>query len=399
MILLAFLVAIGLGVAMCERAEEKTQFLLRTEVPSSGEPFAVALYQSLGTPIRPGHEIEMVNNGAVFDRLAADMRGAKASVHVDVFIWQKGRASDQLLGAIEARPKDVACRVLVDDIGSPGFKEDIAPRLERAGCEWRLFRRFPGGGDKLARSHRKIVVIDGRIAYTGGFGIRDEWLGDGVTNEAWRDSNVRFTGPAVNEAQQGFAENWQEGGGALLPATVFPTIYGDDARDPDSDPRTGDGPKAAFITSTASPVLSRAERLVQIMIRAAKKRLWIANAYFVPSNEVLDLVKEKADAGVDVRLLLPGKHSDSRISMGSQHVAYGSLTRHHVRIWEYEPSMMHAKTFVVDEELSVIGSINLEPLSFSKLEEDALVVQDRGFTDELARTFEADCKHAKEIEH
>lgn len=396
MILLAFLVAIGLGVAMCERAEEKTQFLLRTEIPSSGEPFALALYQSLGTSPQPGHEVTMVNNGVVFDRIAADVRAAKASVHFDVFIWQKGRASDRLLDAIDARAKGVECRVLVDDLGSPGFAKDIAPRLESAGCEWHLFRRFPGGGDKLARSHRKIVVIDGRIAYTGGFGIRDEWLGDGITNEAWRDSNVRFTGPAVTEAQQGFAENWQEGGGALLPATVFPHLYGDDAHDPDVDPWAG-GVKAAFVLSTASPVLSRAERLVQIMIRAAKKRLWIANAYFVPSDEVLDLVKEKGDAGVDVRLLLPGKHSDSRISMGSQHVAYGSLTEHHVRIWEYEPSMMHAKTFVVDQELAVVGSINLEPLSFSKLEEDALVVQDRVFTDELARTFEQDCKHASEI--
>lgn len=393
MILLGLLVAISLGLAMCERAEEKVQFRLRTEIPSSGDAFALAFYQSLGARLAPGHEVSMVNDGAIFERIAEDVRAAKMHVHFDVFIWQKGRASDMLLDALEARAKGVECRVLADDIGSPGFEEDIAPRLSRAGCEWRLFRRFPGAGDKLARNHRKIVVVDGRIAFTGGFGIRDEWLGDGVTAEGWRDSNVRFTGPAVLDAQQAIAENWQESGGALFPQSAFPDV-GD--RDPDLDPL---GPAtAAFVSSTASPVLSRAERLVQVMIRAAKKRLWIANAYFVPSDEILDLVKEKAAAGVDVRLLVPGKKSDSRISMGSQHVAYGPLTRNHVRVFEYAPSMMHAKTFVVDHEIAVVGSINLEPLSFSKLEEGALVVQDRAFNEELARAFEEDCKHANEIE-
>jgi cardiolipin synthase len=392
-ILLGVLVAISLGMAMCERAEEKVQFHLRTEIPSKGDEFALAFFQSLGTPMRGGHEVSIVSNGAIFDRVAEDVRAAKVSVHFDVFIWQKGRASDQLLDALDARAKGVECRVLADDIGSPGFEKDIAPRLTRAGCEWRLFRRMPGGGDKLARNHRKIVVVDGRIGFTGGFGIRDEWLGDGVTAEAWRDENVRFTGPAVIEAQQAIAENWQEAGGALFPQSAFPA---DEDRDPDFDP--WGSANAAFISSTASPVLSRAERLVQILIRAAKKRLWIANAYFVPSDEILDLVKEKAGAGVDVRLLLAGKKSDSRISMGSQHVAYGPLTRNHVRIFEYQPSMMHSKTFVVDDEISVVGSINLEPLSFSKLEEDALVVQDRAFNEEMAKTFEADCKHAKEVE-
>ena len=132
-IILGILVAIGLAIAMCERAEEKVQFELRTEIPASGDAFALAFYQSLGAPMRPGHEVSIVSNGAVFDRIAADVRAAKLSVHVDVFIWQKGRASDQLLDAIAARAKGVECRVVVDDVGSPGFEEDIAPRLVRAG--------------------------------------------------------------------------------------------------------------------------------------------------------------------------------------------------------------------------------------------------------------------------
>jgi len=383
-------VAVGLAVAAVvwqHGREEEQTFRLRGGVPSAGTDLTTALYQSVGAELRPGHDVTIVGNGAVFDALESDIRQAKASIHVDIFIWQMGKASDRLLGAITERARaGVACRILVDDAGSPSFDEDVRPPLEAAGCEVRVFRRSPGTEDELARNHRKIVVIDGRVAFTGGFGIRDEWLGDGVHAEGWRDANVRFTGPAVAGAQQAIAENWQEAGGALFPPDAFPV--------PDAT-----GPiTAAFVTSTASPVVSRAERLVQFMAQGAKKRLWIANAYFVPPESFLDIIKGKARSGVDVRILVPGKKTDSKISMGSQHMEYGALVTSGVRVLEYEPSMMHAKTMVVDEELAMVSTINLEPLSLGKLEEDALVVVDRAFTADLARTFEADCAHARTIE-
>lgn len=389
-LIIGLVVAIGLATTMLlmhEHEEETLHFRLRAGIPSSGEGFGLALYQSLGTRLRPGHEVRLVPNGTIFDAIDQEIRAAKSSVHVDVFIWQKGKASDRLIAALEQRASTVECRVLVDDVGSPHFREDIEPRLRAARCETRLFRPLPGEGDEMARNHRKLVVVDGRVAFTGGFGIRDEWLGDGVTAEGWRDANVRFTGPAVADAQQAIAENWQEAGGALFPAHAFPELAPDPAFPA----------MATLVTSTVSPVLSRAERLVQLLVRAAKKRLWIANAYFVPPDPLLDTFREKARAGIDVRLLMPGKKSDSKISMGSQHLAYGSLVESGVRVFEYVPSMMHAKTIVVDDEIAVVGSINLEPLSFEKLEEDALVVQDRAFADELARSFEQDLEHARTI--
>jgi len=353
-------------------------------VPAAAPGFANAVFQSLGAEMRPGHEVRLVGNGAVFDALEEDIRHAQKSVHIDIFIWQKGIASDRLVAALTSRARaGVACRVLVDDVGSPGFDEEVRPRL--AGCEVRVFRRVGRTPDEAARNHRKIVVIDGRVAFTGGFAIRDEWLGDGVTNEAWRDANVRFTGPAVVTAQHAIAENWQEAGGALFP---------EDALAPPIEA----GPTvAAFVTSTATPVVSRAERLVHLLVRAATKRLWIANAYFVPPKGLLEVVEAKARAGVDVRLLVPGKKSDSTISLGSQHIAYGQLSKAGVRVFEYQPSMMHAKTMVVDDEIALVSTINLEPLSLGKLEEDALVVTDRSFNGDLARTFEADCLHARRV--
>lgn len=349
----------------------------------------MALYQSVGAELRPGHTATIVGNGDVFTTIAKDIREAKVSVHFDVFIWQKGKASDVLIAAIAERPKGVQCRVLVDDAGSPGFEKEIAPKLAAASCEWRIFRqgRLPPEGGIFVRNHRKIVVIDGRIGITGGFGIRDEWLGDGVNAEGWRDENVRFTGPAVAAAQQAIAENWQEAGGALFPPNAFPTL---DATDEG-------GISAAFVTSTASPIVTKADRLQQLLFAAAKKRLWIANPYFVPSDAITDILKGKAKAGVDVRLLVPGKKTDSKVSMVSQKTEYGSLVEAGVKPFEYEPSMMHSKTILVDDEIGVIGSMNLEPISLQRLEEDALVVQDRAFNAEMAKRFEADCTHARAI--
>jgi len=383
LLLLAGAASVGFAVS---GDDERKSFRLRAAIPPAGPGFALALYQSLGVRLMPGHQVALLSNGAVFDAIAADSGRARASIHVLLYIWERGAASDRILHALTARAPGVACRVLVDDFGSPDFVETVQPGLVQAGCEVRIFRPSPAE-DALARNHRKIVVFDGRVAITGGFGARDNWLGDGVHGEAWRDANIRFSGPAVSEAQQAFAENWQEAGGALLPLEAFPT------------PETAGNASAAFVASTASPVLTRAERLSQLVIAAARKRIWIANAYFVPTDAILDLLIQKASQGVDVRILAPGKKSDSKTSFGAQHMEYGSLLERGVRVWEYQPSMMHAKTMLVDDELAVVGSINLEPLSLTKLEEAALVVEDRALAQELAASFGGDCKHAKELTH
>jgi cardiolipin synthase A/B len=377
---------LAIGFLSCERDDDGPAFQLRVPIPSGDAPFALALYQSLGVRLLPGHHVSLLGNGSIFDGIEAEIRNARSSVHVVMYIWEKGIASDRIVAALVDRVKaGVRCRVLIDAFGSPDFSEDVQPKLAEAGCDVRLFRPLPGHGDKVARNHRKIVVVDGRVAFTGGFGIRDNWLGDGVTGEGWRDANVRFAGPAVAAAQQAFAENWQEAGGPLLPPDAFPAL------DPSGQA------SAAFVTSTISPVLTRSERLVQLLIQAAKKRLWIANAYFVPSDAILDMIKRKASEGVDVRILAPGKKSDSKTSFGLQHIEYDALLEKGVRVWEYQPSMMHAKTMLVDEELAFVSSMNLDPLSLTKLEEAALVVNDRAFAATLAQTFEADCGHARAL--
>jgi len=368
------------------KSKPSRAFLLKGTPPSSGEGFALALYQSLGVRLTGGHAVSVVQNGDVFDTLVQQIGAAKTSVNVLMYIWERGAASDRVVQALVTRAKAGAqCRILVDDLGSPDFSEKVAPKLTQAGCEVRLFRPL-SAGEKLARNHRKLIVIDGRAALTGGFGIRDNWLGDGVHAESWRDTNVLFTGPAVSAAQQAFAENWQEAGGALLPAEAFPAL---------NDVGTV---QAAFVGSSQG-VVTRAERLIQLLVLTAKKRLWIANAYFVPSAGILELLKTKARAGVDVRVLAPDENSDSKTAFGMQHVEYGGLMEQGVKVWEYTASMLHAKTMIVDDELALVGSINLDPLSLNELEEDALVLQDRAVVEQLSQSFSADCARSRPLSH
>ncbi|HEY4183237.1 MAG TPA: phospholipase D-like domain-containing protein [Kofleriaceae bacterium] len=356
-------------------------FAISSDVPATGDDFASALYQSVGATMAPGHTVKRLDNGAMFDSLVTDIDRAATSVDILMYIWEDGRASTRLSTALIAKARaGVTCRIVIDSFGSPDFEKTVSPALVAAGCVVKIFRPFPAHSP-LLRNHRKVFVVDGTIAYAGGHCVRDEWLGTALSDKEWRDTSVRFTGPAVREAQQAFAENWQEAGGALLPADAFPTQS------------TEGSTRLAFVSSTASPNITRAERLTLLAIAAAHKRLWITNAYFVPSDDVIALLKQKATAGVDVRILVPDEHDDSKVALVAQRRLYPQLAKTGIRVWEYQPSMVHAKTMVVDDTLSVIGSINMDPLSLNKLDEVAVVIDDAAFTDGLAQAFVTDCTH------
>ncbi len=345
---------------------------------------ATTLYQSLGVELHPGHTVEVVPNGDVFARITVESAKAKRSIDIVMYIWEPGVASAMVSTALAARPRGVACRIVVDAFGSPTFERILQPELVAAGCEVHIFRPLPGI-DPLARNHRKILVFDDELAIIGGLGVRDDWLGDGVHGVGWRDTGAVFTGPAVREAQQAFAENWQEAGGAALPAIELAP-----------SPATGTV-TAAWVASTSSSVVTRAERLTQLVITQARHRLWITNAYFAPSPAILDLLQRKAEAGADVRLLVPGDKSDVPAALRTGRELYSRLRKSGVKIWEYLPVMIHAKTMLADDDLTVIGSINLDPLSLNKLDEDALLVKDPATAAKLEAMFTADTALAKAI--
>lgn len=349
------------------------------------------LTASTGRVLEPGHEVQLLRNGRIFEALEAEIARAQVSVHIVMYIWKPGEASDRISAAlIRKRREGVPVRVVVDRYGvRGGFVRKVQPRLEAEGIEVRLFRP-PGAVSfpkTFARTHRKIVVIDGRIAFLGGWCIWDTFLGDGRSEEAWRDTNVRIRGPAVRFAQQAFLRNWTDAGGALPGLTEVPW----------PEQRVGDTPTAVIHSSSTDIGGTQANALLRALLPFARERLWIATAYFSPDPQHYEPICERARAGVDVRILTPGPVHDVPPIREAGRGLYPLLLESGVRLFEYQPTMMHAKTFVVDDRLCVVGSVNLEPNSTNMLEEDAAAFDSVALTSELARDFEADLHFTREI--
>ena len=352
--------------------------------PADGEAFDIALFQTTGARLQRGHRWHLEDSGQVFTAIVDAIGRAHTSVDIVSYIWHSGEPSERIIGALEKRAHGVTCRILVDPLGSPDFEKNVQPRLRATGCTTLFFR--PLGSHPIPeRDHRKLTIIDGRIGFVGGFGIRQEWVkAAGSRDPEWRDINIRIEGPAVNDLQRAFAQNWQEAGGALLPVDDFPRI------EPDGDARI------AFVASSFA-LVTEADRLTLLTIASAKKRLWIWNAYFTPDARLRDLLIARAKAGVDVRVIAPGDKNDVTVSKIAQRRGYARLLAGGLRIWEYQPSMMHAKAMIIDDRVAVIGSINLTSLSLTRLEEDAIVVEDPALVDAMARDWDADIAKSREV--
>ena len=364
------------------------------ELPPGFQAFCHALHQS--TRIRPeaGHRVTLTHNGAIFDDICESIRRATDSIHILVFIWRPSEPSDRIVEALCERARaGVACRVIVDPVGSEEVEgdHDFSPRVEQhlreAGVEVHYFRPLSGRwlGRLFGRTHHKLVVVDGKVGFTGGFGIWKSWQGGGQCPEEWRDTNVRVEGPTVREMQLTFARAWQECGGALMPESCFPELA-----------HRGNA-HAGFVESSGVSGISDAERMLRMVFAAARERLWISNAYFTPPNAILEQLLEKRRQGVDVRVLAAGPVHDWRIVRASQRATYEKLIKGGVRIWEYQPSMMHSKTVLVDNWLSVVGSTNLDALSLHRMREGSLVVADRRLALQLEEGWHKDMECSKEM--
>jgi cardiolipin synthase A/B len=380
----------GWDEAIGRRHEMKGPFHL----PPGPEGFSFVLYQSTGVCLEEGHRVELLENSTVFERMLEDIRQARESIHILVYIWRPCGLSDRFVEALRERVRaGVSCRVVVDPVGSEevsgdhDFDQKIERRLAECGVEVHYYRPLAGKvlGRLLGRNHQKLVIVDGRVGYTGGFGIWKVWEGDGRAPENWRDTHVRVEGPAVCRMQLTFSRSWQESGGSLLHPRDLP------------EPCHVGPVRGAFVDSIGKLGMTDAERMVRIVIAAARQRLWIANAYFTPPNAIIEQLIHKVHEGVDVRVLAPGPIHDVPLVRASQRSTYEQLLRAGVRIWEYQPSMMHAKTLLVDDWLGVVGSTNLDSLSLNKLSEGSMVLADPEFAGKLARCWEKDLEYSREI--
>jgi cardiolipin synthase len=346
-------------------------------------PLEVLLEREVGVPVREGNAIDLIENGAIFDALVEEIRGARETIHIAEFMWfGDGDPSERIGRAILERRRGVACRILIDWFGSLKFDRSLERRLLASGVELRRHTPWP---DPFRVNHRRIFVFDGRAAYVGGFGIWRSWLGNGVGEGEWRDTAARIRGPIVGDLQRAFDHGWQNEGGEPLPAIAYPRLK-------------GGGPiRAAVVAST--PKWARttsAARMYYALIASARRRLYVANSYFVPDRSLQDLLIAQARQGVDVRVLAPGSHHDVAIVHAGQRRTYERLLAGGVRVFEYAVSMMHAKTLVVDD-VAVVGSTNMDSQSLSFLWEASIVAQAPDLAQRLVDRFMIDLGRSNEI--
>ena len=345
-----------------------------------------------GLQLTRGNAVEQVNNGTVYARLWPDLRAAKRTITVQMYYSQPGAVADSMAKILAERARaGVRVLLVLDAFGSQNLKKAWADSLRASGVEIGLLRQLHWFTLHNAsdRSHVRVVVVDGEVAYTGGFGLADYWLGDGKRKDQWRDSNVRFEGPSVMALQAAFAAAWAECTGELIAGDVF---------FPKKAFTTMDGGVLAGVLFTSPTTGSTpAERFNALSIASARKTLYVANSYFVPDDDFRKLLKQARARGADVRILTVSNETDVKTTWRAGRSSYEELLKGGIRIYEYQPAMMHSKTFIVDGMWGSIGSMNFDNRSLAFNNESNFVFLDAGFGAELNATFLDDLTRAKEI--
>ena len=351
--------------------------------------FPVVVAMLTGASILPGHRVEVTLNGnGTYERLWEDLRSARQSITLQLYYGAPGRMADTLRQILVERAKaGVRVLGLYDAFGSADIPSNHRDTLRAAGVVVEPFRPIRLSSLHLAqnRSHVRGVIIDSRIGWTGGFGIDDKWLGDGRTGGSWRETNVRFEGPAVRQLQAAFVAAWTEATGVLL--TGRATLA-----------QAENGTVTAGLLHTAPTLGSTsAERFFALSIAGARKTLYITNAYFAPDRNFVELLATAARRGVDVRILTAGGRTDVNIVRQAGRAWYDTLLAAGVRIYEWQPTTLHAKTFVVDGEWFTIGSMNFDNRSMALNDESTLMVLDHFIGQRMNSIFFDDLKNAEEI--
>ena len=355
--------------------------------------FRPAIETYTGSTLYTGHDLELLPDGdSTYPRLWADIRAAERFVAIQMYYCKEGRVTMELREALIDRARSgVSVLFLYDAFGS-SLSREYLDTLRGAGVEVAAFRPFKPHmmHDAVHRAHSRAIVIDGVIGYTGGFGFDDKWLGDGRHAGSWRDTNVRIEGPAVTQLMGAFASCWAEATGELMTGPRCFPVMEDAPRD--------DGALAGVVHAMPTVGSTPAERLVALTIAGARRTLYVTNPYFVPDDDVRRFLKDAARRGVDVRVLTVGEQSDVKSTRYAARARYERLLAAGVRIYEYQASMIHAKTIVVDGVWGMVGTINTANRSMAFNNEISLIVMDETFGDALTRLFMADLEHAREID-
>jgi len=339
--------------------------------------------------IDPGTRVEILQNGAYFERLLEDIAAARASIHIESYIWWTGEICERLADALAARAGEVEVRLLLDYSGSSRMDEELMRRMKEAGCKVRQFHplRVSNIGVMNNRTHRKIAVFDGRIAYVGGHGIAEEWTGNAQDRDHWRDTFVRMEGPVANTVQGCFCENWiEETGEVPAGERYFPKLE-----------KCGETDAHVAYTLPHGSI-SSVQMLYYLAISSAHEELLIQNPYFLPHEDAIGAMIAAVKRGVDVQVMVPAASViDSPLVQHASHHHFGDLLERGVRIFEYQKTLLHQKVIVVDGVWSCVGSTNFDDRSFQRNDEITVGFTDHELAQKLRDAFFDDMKHAREV--
>lgn len=385
--LIALAVAFALSVALSLLAKpEEIRYSFPHEFGVKEAPFFPSAH-ALASPVPiGGNKIDLLENGIeIFPAMLSAIAGARETVHLESYIFWSGKVASLFRDALSERASaGVEVRVLLDGVGSSAKLDDEdVEAMRKAGCVVEFFHPIqPWMLDVINnRTHRRILVVDGRVGFTGGTGIADVWEGDADTPDHWRETHVRVEGPIVRALQATFQENWAEvRGEALVGGKHFPPLAAAGVA------------SAQVIASSARASSSATKLLYAVSIAAAQERISLSNSYFLPDDSAIELFVAAAKRGVDVRILVPGKINDVPATKAAGRARFGELLRGGVKMYEYQPTMFHPKAMVVDRVFATIGSANFDDRSFELNDEINLTVYNAALAERLEAMFERDLK-------
>lgn len=344
-----------------------------------------------GAPISEGSEVELfVNGDAIFPAIIETIKSAEKTLTFETYVYWRGDITEELTDAICERARaGVEVKVLLDAMGSVQMDTSQIDRMEEAGATVHRFRPIrPYTMRRLAnRSHRRVLVADGKVGMTGGVGIAEEWTGNAEDEEHWRDTHVRIKGPVVRHLQGCFTEHWLEATGEVLSGEEYL---------PHLEPIDGGG-KVQLVRSKSGVGDTNVETLYYLAIASARESLDLTSAYFVPRPAFTDALAEAAERGVDIRILVPGPFIDKGFVRVAGRDSYAQLLEAGVRLFEFQPTMLHAKSLTVDGCWSSVGTVNFDNRSFQLHDEIMLGVWDDRFASLLSEQFEKDIERSDEI--
>lgn len=346
----------------------------------------------IGVAATEGNLIDVLRNGdEIFPAMLGAIRAAQHTIDFLTFVYWQGEIGVRFADELSARAADgVRVRVLLDGWGAHPMDRALIAQMEEAGVTIRWFRPITRlrPGRLNHRTHRKVLIVDEAVAFTGGVGIADEWLGDARDEREWRDTHFRVRGPAVDGLRAAFLADWAETDTDLFEEGVD--------RFPEQE-QPGDA-VVQCVRSAAGPGQSDVALLFRSLLHLARHRLRITTAYFVPDDDLVHRLCAAADRGVDVHVLLPGPKIDKRFVQLAAEAEYTALLERGVRISTFQPSMLHAKVITVDGIAATIGSANFNSRSVALDDEVNLVVIDRALVETLDRQFDADLERSTTLD-